>query len=178
MADNIGKTLGGPKQMEEFLREYLHLNPDDVHLDSTSGLGRCRIKTHAMMRILFALDDLLHGELSEILAVAGQDHGTLFMRFNKDDIGSVIAKTGTLTDTDYGVSALAGQTNTSHGRIWLVIFEQQGKVPTFHNRQAEIVKRIQSEQGGPLTFGYASIQRPLAFEFSPKAYIHGKQVRN
>jgi D-alanyl-D-alanine carboxypeptidase len=177
MAENIGKTLGGPKMMEEFLREYLHLDADDIHLDSTSGLGKCRIKTHAMMRILFALDDLLQGKLSAILAVAGQDHGTLFNRFNKDDLGTVMAKTGTLPDTDYGVSALAGQANTGTGRIWLVIFEQQGKVPNFHTRQAGIVKRIQSEQGGSLTFDYTNTQRPLAFEFSPGTYVHLKQIK-
>ena len=65
---------------------------------------------------------------ADIMPVAGIDKGTLENRFDTDfSRGSVVGKTGTLGNTDGGVSALAGEINTRSGRLLFVVFNQRGK---------------------------------------------------
>ncbi|HVS20980.1 MAG TPA: D-alanyl-D-alanine carboxypeptidase, partial [Pyrinomonadaceae bacterium] len=106
MAERIGETVGGPQAVRTFLVDKLKINPDEVMLSSTSGLGVNRVTPRAMMKILRGLRDELQKDklsLSDILPVAGIDPGTLEDRYTDQAArGSVIAKTGTLGRTDGG----------------------------------------------------------------------------
>ena len=83
------------------------------------------------------------------------DRGTLEHRFDTDfSSGSVIGKTGTLGNTDGGVSALAGEINTRNGRLLFVIFNQRGSVSRFRSFQNNYVSLIQGQFGGAAPIAY------------------------
>jgi D-alanyl-D-alanine carboxypeptidase/D-alanyl-D-alanine-endopeptidase (penicillin-binding protein 4) len=163
MAERIGDMIGGPTGVGSAVTRKLGINPDEVALSSTSGLGVNRVTPRAMMKILRGLrDELARNKLtlSDILPVAGVDPGTLEDRYTDPlERGSVIAKTGTLVRTDGGASSLVGQMKTKSGRVILfVIMNQRGNVVRFRQNQDEIVAAIQNTLGGPAAFDY----HPLA----------------
>jgi len=159
MAERLGETFGGPEAMRTLLINWLKLNPDEVWLASTSGLGVNRVTPRAMMAILRGLHAELRKhnlKLSDIMPVAGIDPGTLEDRYTDPFArGSVVAKTGTLISTDGGASSLVGQMNTKSGRVVLfVIMNQRGSVIRFRDNQDAIVAAIQNTLGGPAPFAY------------------------
>src|SRR5258707_1199140 len=163
MAERIGESLGGPQIIRAALIDKLKINPDEIMMASTSGLGVNRFTPRAMMKILRALRAELQKNklsLSDILPVAGIDPGTLEDRYTDPaERGSVIAKTGTLVRTDGGASALVGQMKTKSGRVVLfVILNQRGNVLRFRQNQDGIVAAIQNSLGGPAPFDYRPIR--------------------
>jgi len=166
MAERIGEGLGGPEAVSGLLARELSLNPDELSLSSTSGLGINRVTPRAMMKILRALRDELAKHklsLSDILPVAGVDPGTLEERYtDPQERGSVIAKTGTLVQTDGGASSLVGEMKTKSGRVVLfVIMNQRGNVIRFRRNQDTIVAAIQNSLGGPAAFDYQPVKLAL-----------------
>jgi serine-type D-Ala-D-Ala carboxypeptidase/endopeptidase (penicillin-binding protein 4) len=162
MAERIGDSLGGPKAVRQILLSRLGIDPAEVMLSSTSGVGINRVTPRAMMKILRALrEELAKNKLSpsDIMPVAGIDPGTLEERYTAlSQKGSVIAKTGTLGRTDGGASSLVGQMQTRSGKVVLfVIFNQHGNVLRFRNNQDEIVTQIQNTLGGPAPFAYRPV---------------------
>ena len=162
MAERIGETFGGPQALRTQLIDWLKLNPDEIWLASTSGLGVNRVTPRAMMAILRGLRDELRKhnlKLSDIMPVAGIDPGTLEDRYTDPFTrGSVVAKTGTLISTDGGASSLVGQLNTKSGRVVLfVIMNQRGSVIRFRYNQDSIVAAIQNTLGGPAPFTYRPV---------------------
>ncbi len=159
MAERIGEMIGGPTGVGSTVAKRLGINPEEVALSSTSGLGVNRVTPRAMMKILRGLRAELAKSkliLSDILPVAGVDPGTLEERYTDPlERGSVIAKTGTLVRTDGGASSLVGQMKTKSGRVVLfVIMNQRGNVVRFRQNQDEIVAAIQNSLGGPAAFDY------------------------
>lgn len=162
MAERIGESLGGPQAVSTRLADKLKINPGEIVLSSTSGLGVNRVTPRAMMKILRELRGELQKNrlaLSDILPVAGIDPGTLEERYtDATSRGSVIAKTGTLVRTDGGASSLVGQMKTKSGRVVLfVILNQRGNVPRFRQNQDAIVTAIQNVLGGPAPFDYRPV---------------------
>ncbi len=181
MAERIGDTLGGPKAVQQLLISRFGINPAEVMLSSTSGLGINRVTPRAMMKILRALrEELAKNELSasDIMPVAGIDPGTLEDRYTSESQrGSVIAKTGTLARTDGGASSLVGQIQTRSGKVVLfVIFNQHGNVLRFRDNQDEIVTQIQNTLGGPAPFPYhpVALVMRLAETEDESARINGE----
>jgi serine-type D-Ala-D-Ala carboxypeptidase/endopeptidase (penicillin-binding protein 4) len=163
MAERLGESIGGPQVVRAILIDKLKLNPDEIVMASTSGLGVNRFTPRAMMKVLRGLRDELQRNkltLSDILPVAGVDPGTLEDRYtDPQERGSVIAKTGTLIRTDGGASSLVGQLKTQSGRVVLfVILNQHGNVGRFRQNQDGIVTAIQNSLGGPAPFDYRPVR--------------------
>jgi D-alanyl-D-alanine carboxypeptidase/D-alanyl-D-alanine-endopeptidase (penicillin-binding protein 4) len=59
MAERIGDGLGGPEAISATLTKQLNLNPGELSLASTSGVGVNRVTPRAMMKVLRALRDEL-----------------------------------------------------------------------------------------------------------------------
>ncbi len=159
MAERIGDTLGGAEGVRQMMIKSFGINPADIKLASTSGLGVNRVTPRAMMKIFRSLrDELAKYKMSpaDIMPVAGIDPGTLERRYTiAPSRGSVIAKTGTLIRTDGGASALVGQMQTASGETLLfVIFNMYGNVLRFREYQDALVSQIQSTHGGPAPFKY------------------------
>ncbi len=164
MAERLGDSMGGAAGLERFLVNEVGLEPEDVRLASTSGLGVNRLSPRSMMKIYRALvSELAERKLrpSDIMPVAGIDPGTLQKRFTSFNArGSVVGKTGTLVRTDGGASALVGQARTATGEtLYFVIFQQRGSVWSFRNEQNRLVTQWQNERGGARAFAYTP--RPM-----------------
>lgn len=166
VAEQIGRVSGGVLTLEQNIIREAGVKPETVDLATASGLGRGRVTPRAMMLVIRALREELKRhclDLQDVLPVAGVDDGTLEKRFT-DDIhrGSVVAKTGTLTETDGGVSALAGVMRSKEGEIYFVIFSWHGGVHGFKKHEDELIRQIQEEHGGPLAFDSITTQKVSA----------------
>lgn len=168
LAERLGDMLGGAYAVARIVHLNAGIQPSHFSLQTASGLGYNRATPGAMMKLLRAF----RGELSryrmsfaDIMPVAGIDKGTLEGRFDTDfSKGSVVGKTGTLGNTDGGVSSLAGEMNTRNGKLLFVIFNQRGSVNRFRTFQNHYVSLIQGQFGGAAPFKYnpVSIDARLA----------------
>jgi serine-type D-Ala-D-Ala carboxypeptidase/endopeptidase (penicillin-binding protein 4) len=168
LAERLGDLVGGPFAVARIVQQNTGTQPSDFYLQSSSGLGINRVTPASMMRLLRVLrNDLGRYRMSfaDIMPVAGIDKGTLEGRFDSDFAeGSVVGKTGTLGNTDGGVSALAGEMNTRGGRLLFVIFNQRGSVSRFRSFQNLYVSTIQGQFGGaaPITYSPLSLDYRLS----------------
>lgn len=161
LAERLGDMVGGPYRVAQIAQQGAGVLPQEISIQTASGLGINRVTPHSMMKVLRAL----RGELAkwnmnftDIMPVAGVDKGTLEGRFDTDFArGSVVGKTGTLGRTDGGVSALAGEVSTRNGRLLFVIFNQRGSVPRFRTFQNSFVSLVQGQFGGASTMPYNAV---------------------
>jgi D-alanyl-D-alanine carboxypeptidase/D-alanyl-D-alanine-endopeptidase (penicillin-binding protein 4) len=168
LAERLGDLLGGPYSVARLVQLNANVQPAEFSIQTASGLGYNRVTPNAMMRLLRALrSDLAKYKMTfaDIMPVAGIDKGTLEGRFDTDfSKGSVVGKTGTLNNTDGGVSALAGEVNTRNGKLLFVIFNQRGSVSRFRSFQNFFVSLVQGQFGGavPIKYDAMSINTRLA----------------
>ncbi|HMT06976.1 MAG TPA: D-alanyl-D-alanine carboxypeptidase [Pyrinomonadaceae bacterium] len=160
LSERLGEMVGGPYAVARTVQLQAGVPANEFSLQTSSGLGYNRVTPNAMMKLLRALrSDLSKYKMtfSDIMPVAGIDQGTLANRFDMDgfNTGSVVGKTGTLGNTDAGVSALAGEMNTRQGRLLFVIFNQRGSVPRFRSFQNSFISLVQSQFGGPTALEYS-----------------------
>lgn len=168
LSERLGDMLGGAYAVARSVQLNAGIAPEEFYLQTSSGLGINRVTPRAMMKLLRALrTDLARYRMTfaDIMPVAGIDKGTLENRFDTDfATGSVVGKTGTLGNTDGGVSALCGEINTRNGRLLFVIFNQRGGVQKFRAFQNNFVATIQGQFGGaaPMTYSAVSLDTRLA----------------
>lgn len=161
LSERLGDMIGGPYAVSQFVRTHAGIPANEYSLASSSGLGYNRVTPNAMMKLLRAFrNELARYKMtfSDVMPVAGIDAGTLDERFNSDfSIGSVVGKTGTLGQTDSGVSSLAGEINTHRGKLLFVIFNQRGNVSRFRSFQNYFVSLVQGQFGGAASLGYQPV---------------------
>lgn len=168
LAERLGDMVGGPYRVAQLSQQGAGVAPQEFILQTSSGLGINRVTPKAMMKLLRALRIELNKykmTFADIMPVAGVDKGTLEGRFDTDfSRGSVVGKTGTLGNTDGGVSALAGEISTRNGTLLFVIFNQKGSVPRFRAFQNSYVSLIQGQFGGaaPMMYNPVSLDVRLA----------------
>jgi D-alanyl-D-alanine carboxypeptidase/D-alanyl-D-alanine-endopeptidase (penicillin-binding protein 4) len=158
LAERLGDMIGGPSRVAQLAQQAAGVSPQEFSLQTSSGLGINRVTPRAMMKLLRALrTELARYKMTfaDIMPVAGVDKGTLEGRFDTDFArGSVVGKTGTLGNTDGGVSALSGEISTRNGTLLFVIFNQKGSVPRFRAFQNNYVSLIQGQFGGAAQMAY------------------------
>ncbi len=158
LAERLGDMIGGAYAVARTVQLNANIAPQEFILQTSSGLGMNRVTPKAMMKLLRALrSDLARWKMNfaDIMPVAGVDKGTLEGRFDTDfSRGSVVGKTGTLGNTDSGVSALSGEISTRNGTLLFVIFNQKGSVPRFRAFQNSYVSLIQGQFGGAVPMVY------------------------
>jgi D-alanyl-D-alanine carboxypeptidase/D-alanyl-D-alanine-endopeptidase (penicillin-binding protein 4) len=161
MAERLGDMLGGPYAVARLVQLNAGIQPSEFNIQTSNGLGINRVTPAAMMKLLRAFnEDLARYRMTyaDIMPVAGIDKGTLEERFDSDfSKGSVVGKTGTLGNTDGGVSALAGEMNTRSGKLLFVIFNQRGSVSRFRAFQNFFVSLVQGQFGGAAPLDYSPI---------------------
>ena len=161
LAERLGDMLGGPSAVARIVQLNAGVQPSDFSIQTSSGLGINRVTAAAMMKLLRSFrEDLSRFNMTfaDVMPVAGVDKGTLEERFDTDfSKGSVVGKTGTLGQTDSGVSALSGEVNTRSGRLLFVIFNEHGSVSRFRSFQNLYVSMIQGQFGGPAPLEYNPI---------------------
>jgi D-alanyl-D-alanine carboxypeptidase/D-alanyl-D-alanine-endopeptidase (penicillin-binding protein 4) len=165
LAERLGDMLGGPSAVARIVQINAGIQPAEFNIQTSSGLGVNRVTPAAMMKLLRTFNDTLaqyRMKYSDIMPVAGIDKGTLEERFDTDfSRGSVVGKTGTLGNTDGGVSALAGEMNTRNGKLLFVIFNQRGSVARFRAFQNLYVSLIQGQFGGAAALDYSPVNLDL-----------------
>lgn len=161
LSERLGDLVGGPYAVSRLVHLNANVPPQEFSLQTSSGLGVNRVTPNAMMKLLRALRaDLARYKMTyaDIMPVAGIDKGTLEDRFDSDfSRGSVVGKTGTLGNTDGGVSALAGEVNTRNGKLLFVIFNQRGNVARFRTFQNFFVSLVQGQFGGATSPKYDEV---------------------
>ncbi|HZS07612.1 MAG TPA: D-alanyl-D-alanine carboxypeptidase [Blastocatellia bacterium] len=156
MADFLGDYIGGVRAVRDFLVEKAGLPDHEVFVMRASGLEINRLTPQGTARILRMLTEWLRArgyKLEDVMPVAGVDYSTLAGRFTEPEFaGSVIAKTGTLTETDDGAAALSGVAMTrKYGPVLFVIYDMAEGRSVRHLRQMqdEFLKNLMTELGGP-----------------------------
>lgn len=170
IAERLGELLGGPDGLTLYLVKYIGLELEDIFITHTSGLDYNRITPRGMIKILRRLYRWCEENryaIDQIMPVAGIDGGTLHRRFQEADYrGGILAKTGTLVETDLGVSALIGFINTqTYGVLVFCIFNSHGDVLTFQRWQNNFVKSIIDRAGGIVPFREFPVEGRLVYEF-------------
>jgi serine-type D-Ala-D-Ala carboxypeptidase/endopeptidase (penicillin-binding protein 4) len=161
LSDRLGDMLGGPYAVARIVQQDTATTPAEFYIQTSSGLGINRVTPAAMMKLLRAFrNELARNKMTflDIMPVAGLDDGTLEGRFASDySRGSIVGKTGTLGQTDGGVSALAGEINTRDGRFLFVIFNMHGSAAKFRGFQNNYISLVQGQFGGPVSLGYMPV---------------------
>jgi D-alanyl-D-alanine carboxypeptidase/D-alanyl-D-alanine-endopeptidase (penicillin-binding protein 4) len=150
--------------VRQYLIEKVKLPPQEVYLQTTSGLGQNAITPRATVKLMrYAVNWLEKRNISlgELLPIAGIDYGTLQRRFtNPDLMGTVIGKTGTLSST----SALAGILYTQkRGLLFFAILER-GSPHSLRPLQEEIISMVAADSGGALPLALGSEMSPSLCE--------------
>ena len=158
LAERLGDMLGGAYAVARVVQLNAQIPPEEFYIQTSSGLGNNRVTPRAMMKLLRALRKDLEANkmnFTDIMPVAGVDKGTLEGRFDTDFAkGSVVGKTGTLGNTDGGVSSLAGEVQTKNGKLLFVVFNMRGGVQRFRAFQNSLISLIQGQLGGATPLGY------------------------
>lgn len=154
IAEVVGESVGGPQAIQRFLEEKIYLSDTEIYVGSASGLGFNRITPKASLKVLrMLLRTLSDYSLApeDVLPVAGIDSGTLKGRlFAEQTRGAVIAKTGTLSEQDNGVSTLVGIAYTrNRGPLLFAIFNTRGSFNHFRRLQDLFLEELIAESGGP-----------------------------
>ena len=161
LSERLGDMLGGPYAVARIVQQNAQIAPQEFIIQTASGLGVNRVTPRAMMQLLKTFkNELARNKMNftDIMPVAGIDKGTLERRFDTDFArGSVVGKTGTLGQTDSGVSSLAGEIQTRNGKLLFVIFNQRGSVSRFRGFQNSLVSLIQGQLGGAAPMTYMEI---------------------
>jgi len=103
-----------------------------------------------VLRALIAVLEKYSLKPEDIMPVAGVDSGTLRARFAADQVrGAIVAKTGTLSSIDGGVSTLVGIAHTkSGGTLLFAIFDTDGSVRGYRRLQDSLLEGVVEEEGG------------------------------
>lgn len=175
LAERLGDMLGGAYAVARVVQLNAGVAPSDFSLQTSSGLGINRVTPASMMKLLRSLRAELgryRMTFADIMPVAGVDKGTLEYRFDTDfSKGSIVGKTGTLGNTDGGVSSLAGEISTRNGRLLFIVFNQHGSVSRFRTFQNSYISLIQGQFGGPSPMNYNAI--PLDVRLASSRIVNG-----
>jgi D-alanyl-D-alanine carboxypeptidase/D-alanyl-D-alanine-endopeptidase (penicillin-binding protein 4) len=155
--ERLGPSLGPPAELEGFLAERLFAAAGEVRVQTLSGLGQNRMSPRLIVRLMheFRASCARRGlRVEDVLPVAGCDPGTM-TSFPLLAAGpaarSLVGKTGTLTNTDGGISAVAGFLETTGGQILFCVAAPgaSGRLGTARRvEQAWLLDRLEAH-GGP-----------------------------
>ncbi|MEP7075467.1 MAG: D-alanyl-D-alanine carboxypeptidase [Acidobacteriota bacterium] len=175
LAERLGDMLGGAYAVARVVQLNAGVSASDFSLQTSSGLGINRVTPASMMKLLRSLRaELARSRMTfaDIMPVAGVDKGTLEYRFDTDfSKGSVVGKTGTLGNTDGGVSSLAGEISTKNGKLLFIVFNQHGSVARFRAFQNSYISLIQGQFGGAVPMVYDPV--PLDVRLARSRIVRG-----
>lgn len=177
MAHRLGDMLGGAYAVARIVQLNAVVEPQDFYLETSSGLGKNRVTPRAQMKLLRAFRQELARykmNFTDVMPVAGVDVGTLSKRYDSPfAAGSLVGKTGTLGNTDGGVSTLSGEIQTRRGTLLFVIFNTKGSVGRFRSFQNSFVPLVQANLGGALPLNYKAVPLDTRLAGSQVKYTNG-----
>ncbi|HEV7905397.1 MAG TPA: D-alanyl-D-alanine carboxypeptidase [Pyrinomonadaceae bacterium] len=156
VADRLGAFLGSPQAIVRVLVEDLKLPPEQVSLETASGLYNNRMTPRGVLVVIKALieEAARHGlKPEDVMPVVGCDWGTVRRRMEGTGFEcSLVGKTGTLTTTDGGMSNLAGIVFVKDSEPILFAILAQGNRIWEHKQMADqlLAETIREQQPAPL----------------------------
>jgi D-alanyl-D-alanine carboxypeptidase/D-alanyl-D-alanine-endopeptidase (penicillin-binding protein 4) len=156
VADRLGAFLGGPQEIVRVLVEELKLPPEQVSLETASGLYNNRMTPRGVLVVIKTLVEEAERrglKPEDLMPIVGCDSGTVRRRMEGTGFEcSLVGKTGTLTTTDGGMSNLAGIVFTrDEGPILFAILAQGNRIWE-HKQMADqlLAETINGHQPAPL----------------------------
>ena len=155
--ERVVAGLGPVDELANLVAARCEAPRDLIQLETASGLGSNRLTPRLIVRLLreFRQTCLRLGvPLESVLPVAGCDPGTVTQFFpllaSGPDTTSVIGKTGTLTNTDGGVTVLAGYARTARGEFvfCVAVPHAAGKLKGARRAEEQWVLDLLSRNGG------------------------------
>jgi len=157
--ERIGTVIGAPDELAGTVAMRCGVPAGGVRFETTSGLGSNRLSPRAIVRLLRELRAAAQASgvtVEELLPSSGCDPGTVTGFFPNLSsgayVGSVVAKTGTLTNTDGGVAVLAGFLSTAQGEYVFCVAAPgaQGRLGVARRAEERFLLSFLAERGGPL----------------------------
>jgi D-alanyl-D-alanine carboxypeptidase/D-alanyl-D-alanine-endopeptidase (penicillin-binding protein 4) len=167
--ERVSASIGPASELSVLLADRLVSAETPVRLQTMSGLGENRLSPRqivAMLRGFRSAASEVGLPVEHLLPVAGCDPGTVtgsFPRLSSPPFAtSLVAKTGTLTSTDGGITVLAGFLNTAQGEVvfCVAVPRAAGRIRLARRTEETFVLDLIGRHGGamPRTCG-----PPLAF---------------
>lgn len=155
--ERVGSSIGPPAELGRSLDELLGAPAGSVRLETTSGLGANRLTPRQIVDLMREFRRTTQAQglgVESVLPVSGCDPSTVthfFPSFSHGPgAGSLVAKTGTLTATDGGVSTLAGFLNTAQGELVFAVAAPNiyGRVKTARATEQRWLLALAARFGG------------------------------
>jgi D-alanyl-D-alanine carboxypeptidase/D-alanyl-D-alanine-endopeptidase (penicillin-binding protein 4) len=184
VADRLGAFLGGPQAIVRVLVEELKLPPEQVSLETASGLYNNRMTPRGVLAVIKALieEGAQHGlKPVDLMPVVGCDWGTVRRRMEGTGFEcSLVGKTGTLTTTDGGMSNLAGIVFTKDSEPILFAIVAQGNRIWEHKQMADqlLAETLHEHQPAPLLTDKETRRQllpPNSLQIEQKSEVKGQQ---
>jgi D-alanyl-D-alanine carboxypeptidase/D-alanyl-D-alanine-endopeptidase (penicillin-binding protein 4) len=155
--ERLESSLGTPDDLANFIAERWGLTDHAIRYETLSGLGSNRMTPRQIVRLmqdLRATSERVGLGVEDVLPVAGCDPGTMgsFPELVAGPASRALTgKTGTLTYTDDGITALAGYLHTSEELLVFCVAAPRASGRISSARRAEqrwLLERIE-DNGGP-----------------------------
>jgi len=155
--ERVAASIGSPSDLSVLLADRLVAGTVPVHIQTASGLGENRLTPRqivAMLRGFRSAAAELGVAIERLLPVAGCDPGTVnaaFPRLSAPPFATaLVAKTGTLTSTDGGITVLAGFLNTAQGEVVFCVAAPRagGRIRLARHTEESFVVDLLKRRGG------------------------------
>jgi D-alanyl-D-alanine carboxypeptidase/D-alanyl-D-alanine-endopeptidase (penicillin-binding protein 4) len=155
--ERVASSIGPPGDLSVLLADRLVPAESPVLIQTASGLGENRLSPRQIVAMLRGFRSAAEGlgiGIEHLLPVAGCDPGTVnaaFPRLSAPPFAtSLVAKTGTLTSTDGGITVLAGFLNTAQGEVVFCVAAPQaaGRIRLARHTEESFVLDLLNRRGG------------------------------
>ena len=155
--ERVAASIGTPGDLSVLLADRLVAGAAPVHIQTASGLGENRLSPRQIVAMLRGFRSAAAGlgvDIEHLLPVAGCDPGTVnsaFPRLSAPPFATaLVAKTGTLTSTDGGITVLAGFLNTAQGEVVFCVAAPHaaGRIHLARHTEESFVVDLLKSRGG------------------------------
>jgi serine-type D-Ala-D-Ala carboxypeptidase/endopeptidase (penicillin-binding protein 4) len=155
--ERVAASIGPPSELSVLLADRLVPGASPVLIQTASGLGENRLSPRQIVAMLRGFRSAAAGlgvEIEHLLPVAGCDPGTVNSAFPRLTVPpfatALVAKTGTLTSTDGGITVLAGFLNTAQGEVafCVAVPHAAGHIRLARHTEESFVVDLLNRRGG------------------------------
>jgi D-alanyl-D-alanine carboxypeptidase/D-alanyl-D-alanine-endopeptidase (penicillin-binding protein 4) len=155
--ERVAASIGPPSELSVLLADRLVPGASPVLIQTASGLGENRLSPRQIVAMLRGFRSSAEGlgmDIEHLLPVAGCDPGTVpaaFPRLSAPPFATaLVAKTGTLTSTDGGITVLAGFLNTAQGEVvfCIAVPHAAGRIRLARHTEESFLLDLLNRRGG------------------------------
>jgi len=157
--ERVATSIGSASDLAVLLADRLVAANAPVIIETASGLGENRLSPRQIVAMLRGFRATAEGKglpVERLLPVSGCDPGTVTGSFPRLAVPpfatSLVAKTGTLTSTDGGITVLAGFLNTAQGEVvfCVAVPRAAGRIRLARRTEESFVLDLLARSGGAM----------------------------